>query len=567
MSRAAFWLAYHGVRKQMKRDPQLLTQKTFDVLVIGAGVYGAAIAWDASLRGLAVALVDKGDFGSRTSANSLKILHGGLRYLQQLDLKRMRESIRARRNFCRIAPHMVRVLPCVMPTYGEFKRGKLALSLALRLNDWVGYERNWGLDRSLRLPRGKTLSKQECLSLLPGVRAEGLTGAGLWYDCQMLHPERLTLSMILSAVQSGTCAVNYLETRRLITHQNSVVGIEAHDVLTGQDFKVRARVIVNAAGPWVNQILESVKGSFAPMQLPMTRAMNILVKRSITNDVAAGVYKPGGQALFITPWKGFSLIGTLHTPFNGNVERPDVAWSDIRDFVHEINLAYPDAQLSEDDVLGYNSGLLPGAPGCQNASSVQLLKQYQIVDHRERDAMDGLLTVIGVKYTTALDVARKTVDHVLKKLRHPLFPSLLNNHYVVGGNIQDINTYKQEQIEKDLHHLGPESICHLIESYGNDYRSIVEQYAGEKDAFEQLVLDSPVRRFEIIHAIREEAAEKLSDVVLRRTDLASKGYPGDKCLESAAQIMARELHWSPTRQEEEIRLCRNLFMGSINSKA
>jgi glycerol-3-phosphate dehydrogenase len=298
----------------------------------------------------------------------------------------------------------------------------------------------------------------------------------------------------------------------------------------------------------------------------MTRAMNILVKRSITNDVAVGVYKPGGQVLFITPWKGCSLVGTIHAPFNGNVERPDVAWSDIQDFVREINLSYPGAQLREDDVLGYNSGLLPGAPGCQSSSSVQLLKQYQILDHRERDAMDGLITVIGVKYTTALDVARKTVYYVFKKLRRPMFPSLLNKHYVVGGNIQDINKYKQEQIEKNLHHLGPESICHLIELYGNEYSSIVERYSGEKDAFERLISDSPVRRFEIIHAAREESAEKLSDVVLRRTDLASKGYPGDKCLESAAQIMARELNWSPTRQEEEICWCRNHFCNTAKTQ-
>jgi glycerol-3-phosphate dehydrogenase len=177
--------------------------------------------------------------------------------------------------------------------------------------------------------------------------------------------------------------------------------------------------------------------------------------------------------------------------------------------------------------------------------------------------MDGLITVIGVKYTTALDVASKTVHHVLKKLQSPVFPSLRNNHYIVGGNIQDINKYKQEQMEKNLHHLGPESICHLIESYGNAYSSIVERHAGEKDAFEQLIPDSPVRRFEIIHAVREESAEKLSDVILRRTDLAGKGYPGDKCLESAAQIMARELHWSPARQEEEIRLCRNHFSRAL----
>jgi glycerol-3-phosphate dehydrogenase len=471
----------------------------------------------------------------------------------------MRESIRARRHFCRIAPHMVRVLPCVMPTYGEFKRGKFALSLALRVNDWVGYDRNWGLDRSLRLPGGKTLSKQECLSMLPGVRAEGLTGAGLWYDCQMIYPERLTLSMVLSAVRSGACAVNYLETHSLITHQNKIAGIAAHDVLTGQDLKVRTKVVVNAAGPWVNQILEPSEGAFEPVRLPMTRAMNILIKRSLTNDVAAGVYKPGGQVLFITPWKGFSLVGTIHTPFKGNVERPDVSWSEVQDFVREINLAYPGAQLREDDVLGYNSGLLPGEPASWSSSAVQLLKQYQILDHRERDGMDGLITVIGVKYTTALEVARKTVHHVFKKLRYPVFPSILNNHYVVGGNIQDINKYKQEQMEKNLHHLGPESICHLIESYGNEYGSIVERYAGEKEAFEQLIPDSPVRRFEITHAVQEESAEKLSDVIIRRTDLAGKGYPGDKCLESAAQIMARELHWSPTRQEEEMCLCKNHF--------
>jgi glycerol-3-phosphate dehydrogenase len=559
MYRAAFRLAHHGVRNKMKRAPRLLTHKAFDVLVIGAGVYGAAIAWDAALRGLSVALVDKGDFGSRTSANSLKILHGGLRYLQQMDLKRMRESIRARRNFCRIAPHMVRVLPCVMPTYRELKRGKFALSLALRLNDWVGHDRNWGLDRSLRLPEGKRLSKKECLSKLPGVRAEGLTGAALWYDCQMLHPERLTLSMILSAVQAGACAVNYLEMRSLITSHNKVAGIAAYDVLTGEDVKVRARVVVNAAGPWVNQILQSAKGSFEPVRLPMTRAMNILVKRPLTNTVAAGVYKPGGQALFITPWKGCSLVGTIHTPFNGNVERPDVAWSDIQDFVREINLAYPGAQLSEDDVIGYNSGLLPGARVFWNSSAVRLLKRYQILDHRDRDGMDGLITVIGVKYTTALDVAKNTVHHILNKLRCPALHSLIDDYDIVGGDIQDINTYKQEQIEKNLYQLGPESICHLIESYGNEYGSIVERYTGDQDAFEQLILGSPVRRFEIIHAVREESAEKLADVVLRRTDLAAKGYPGDKCLEAVAQIMARELNWSPTRQEEEIRLCRNHF--------
>jgi glycerol-3-phosphate dehydrogenase len=187
------------------------------------------------------------------------------------------------------------------------------------------------------------------------------------------------------------------------------------------------------------------------------------------------------------------------------------------------------------------------------------LKQYQILDHRERDAIDGLITVIGVKYTTALDVARKTVYSVFKKLRRPMCPSSLHNHYIVGGNIQDINKYTQEQIEKNLYHLGPESICHLITLYGNEYSSIVERYAGEKGAFELLILDSPVRRFEITHAVREESAQKLADVVLRRTDLASKGYPGVKCLESAAQIMARELNWSLTRQEQEIRLCRSHF--------
>jgi glycerol-3-phosphate dehydrogenase len=184
----------------MIRDLRTLSCDQFDLAVIGGGIYGACAAWDAAVRGLKVALLEQGDFGAATSANSLKTLHGGLRYLQNLDLLRMRQSIRERSRIMRIAPHLVRLLPCVMPTSGHLMRGRELMSVALLLNDIISHDRNHLIDPSNRIPRGRLLSKAELLQKIPFLKEMGrYNGGALWYDAQMLNSERVTLSFVQSA--------------------------------------------------------------------------------------------------------------------------------------------------------------------------------------------------------------------------------------------------------------------------------------------------------------------------------------------------------------------------------
>ena len=209
----------------MFRDPSKLANKEYDVLVVGGGIYGACIAWDAALRGLSVALVERCDFGQETSANSLKTVHGGLRYLQDFDFKLVRMMIEERSTYLRIAPHLVQPLACITPTYSRLTKSKAVLGTALKLNDIAGYDRNKSLDLNREIPSSQLLSKESCQEILPGLPSEGVTGAALWHDAQIFDTERLTLAFIASAISAGADASNYVEATGLLIQANQVQGI------------------------------------------------------------------------------------------------------------------------------------------------------------------------------------------------------------------------------------------------------------------------------------------------------------------------------------------------------
>lgn len=231
----------------MQRNAIALTQNVYDLLIIGGGIYGACIARDASLRGLSVALVEKADFGCATSANSLKTIHGGLRYLQHGDLKRMRESIGDRKILMQIAPHLVHPLKVVLPTYGHGMRGKEAMALALAVNDLVSCDRNFLADPQKHIPPGRVISKNQCLQLLEGIDSQGLTGGAIFYDAQVYNSERLILSFLRSAVQAGADVANYVEVVGFLQMGDRITGVTAKDVLTGDSFQIQAKTVVNAS--------------------------------------------------------------------------------------------------------------------------------------------------------------------------------------------------------------------------------------------------------------------------------------------------------------------------------
>ncbi|MFQ6113477.1 MAG: FAD-dependent oxidoreductase [bacterium] len=555
----------------MKRDLAQLEGNEFDVLIIGGGIYGVCAAWEAALRGLSVALVEKGDFGSATSSNSLKIIHGGLRYLQHADFKRMRESISERKILMRIAPHLVHPLPCLMPTYGHALKGKEIMALALLINDLIGFDRNALTDPQKLLPRARTLSRDECKKLIPGVNEEGLTGAALWYDCQVYNTERMLVSVLRSAVEAGAVVANYVAMLNFRKNRDRITGILAKDTLSDNEFDIRAKLIINNTGPWVNNILGKLYERLAEPRVKLSAAMNLVVKKQFVPEYAVGIWSrsqfndedalisKGSRLLFVTPWRDYSLIGTTHVPYEGDAEQFKITEKDIRAFIHEVNEAYPAANLKREDVTYFYGGLLPMDGYNDKTGDVKLLKHYRIIDHKKENSVEGLISVIGVKYTTARDVAAKTIDYVFQKLGSKPPKSQTPFTPVFGGNIEQFENFLHQEISKSARGLNRGIIKQLVYNYGSEYSRILK-YCDENPEWTQPVHNtSNVLKAEVIHAIREEMALKLSDVVLRRTELGSAGNPGEESLKTCAAILAMELGWDKARVQREIEEVRNVY--------
>jgi len=547
----------------MQRNIAELAENEFDVLVVGAGIHGVAVAYDAALRGLKVALIDKGDFGSATSSNSLKIVHGGLRYLQHADFRRMRESIRERKTLMRIAPHLVYPLPFLIPTYGHFVKGPEALFFAMLANDLISLDRNWGMPPDKRLPRGRVISREEMERLFPGVNQENLTGGAIWYDAQMYNSERLILAFLHSAVQAGASACNYVKAEAFDLRGDRVVGIKARDVLTDTPFSVRARLVVNTSGPWYNQILNMLGQREAPDRILLSKALNI-VTRPISEGFAVGVYSrkkykdadavlsKGSRLFFITPWRGKSLIGTAHVAYDGNPNNFRVTRQDIDDFLREVQDAYPSAELKSDDVTFYQAGMLPITAVDPDTGDVTLAKHHRIVDHRKAHGVEGALSVIGVKYTTARDVAEKTVDLALSKLGLPRRRCVTAIAPLYGGHVDCFEDFLKNELKASDGAIPPSSLEALLRNHGSAYQRVL-RYVEESPVWATLLSDdSTTIKAEVLHAVREEMAQKLADVVFRRTELGTLGYPGKAALQTAADIMANELGWSNARVQQEI---------------
>ena len=546
----------------MKRDLKSLENQKYDLVVIGGGVYGAAIAWDAVLRGLSVALVEKDDFGAATSFNNLKTVHGGLRYLQHADLRRMRESIRERRTLMKIAPHLVHPLAFLVPTYRELKRSRLAMNAAMVLNDLVSFDRNRLTDPQKNLPRGRVVSRAECLELAPGVREEGLTGGAIWYDAQMHNADRMTLSFILSAARAGAEVANHVEVTGLLKKGSRVVGVEARDRLEGEELQIKAKVVLNAAGPWVDNVLSFLGENAHPPLFHFSMAMN-LVTRPVVNRVAVGVtcrrrhkdddavIGTGSRFLFMIPWRDYSMIGTSHAPYDGKPEPLEAAEQDIQELLNDINESYPSAKLGREDVRLVHRGLLPMVPSPKNSSDVTLVKQYLIRDHRSV-GIDGLITVIGVKYTTARDVAEKAVDEVFELSGKQAPISRSGTTPLYGGDIDRFDDFLEGAKGQNSLGLPEDHLQHLLYTYGTAYTDILSYIEKDPDCGRPITEGSPVLEAEVIHAVREEQASDLPSVVLRRTELGSAGHPGRNCLEKVAAILARELKWSESKTSSEV---------------
>ncbi len=542
----------------MKRDIQKLAQQEYDLLIVGGGVYGAACAWDASLRGLKVALLERNDFGWATSSNSAKIAHSGSRYLQHADFKRMRESIRERSMIADVAPHLIDQQPYMMPIYGHGIKGRETIWLYFAIYDLFSIDHRRKKDPARCVPNSHLISKEEVLRIMPGIKSEGLTGGIVWSEGQMHNTERLTVARILSAVEQGAEVANYMEVNKFIKSDNAIVGVEAKDLISGQTIVVRAKTTLNTTGPWAAKTLNLAQEKFKSYDLHGSKAFSLITRalsqehalvishRPIYDDEYAIINKKSNLS-FAIPWRGHSLIGSLHLPCDDDPQKVSISEEEIQTYIELINEGYPSAKLCREDVLHVLWGSIPA----DKQGSAAPRKHYCILDHLQEDGIESLISVVGVKYTTARDVAQKTVDLVWRKLKREPVKCCTQNTPVWGGDIEYIDTFREEAIAKEANRLSAEVIRHLVRTYGSTYEQVLA-YLDENPAWGQVIPNSNIIQAEVIYAVREQMAEKLVDVVLRRTDLGTLGYPGMESLRLCAQLMAQELGWNEARIENEL---------------
>ena len=395
---------------EILRNPGAAASSKYDLIIIGGGIYGAMLSLEAGLRNLRPLLLERDDFGGATSYNSLRIVHGGFRYLQSFDLRRFYESVGERRWFLQTFPDLVKPLPCLMPLYNRGLKQPAILAGALAVNDLLSRDRNRGIKNDRHLPSGKIISPAEVIDRFPQVDRRQLKGGGVWYDASVPDSQLLIMRILRWANHLGAITLNYTEAEDILTEGERVAGVRARDKVANSSYEYRAPVIVNAAGPWSQQLANrfAPASSNRPIFKP-SLAWNILFDRpALTNHALAITPKQtNAQTYFLHPWKGRLLAGTVHNPWRKGVNvRPQPSAAAIEKFISNLNLAIPDLNLKPIEVVRILAGILP----VKQAGGIQLASREVICNHSRQGGLNGLYSISGVKFTTSRLVAEKTLQ-------------------------------------------------------------------------------------------------------------------------------------------------------------
>jgi glycerol-3-phosphate dehydrogenase len=537
----------------MKRDFRGLGVRRYDLLVVGGGIAGLMSAYDAAQRGLRVALVERHDFGAESSFNNLKTVHGGLRSLQTLDVRRARESTLERRAIARMAPHLVTPQPFLMATRPSLTRGRFAFEAAFLLDGLLTRDKNLGVEAALHLPRGRFVSREVCQRLSAGSGTDGSSGGAMWYDYQIRSVERLNMAVAHAAAAHGAHLVNHAAAVEPIRAGSRVTGMHVRDLFSDEVVDVSATVTLNTAGGGAPSLLRMLG---VPSDFPMLKAMNLVSTRRAT-DIALGAATTDGRLLFMVPWQGRAMFGTSHSAALVSETDRDVSERELSAFVDEVNGAFPGLRLRGDEVALVHRGLVPAAS--DRAGAPQLRSAPHLRDHAQ-DGTEGAVSAVAVKYTTSRRVAEDAVDLIVSKVGGRVEPCRTALSALPGAEVADFEAILRQSVAHAGIAVGDGSRDRLIATYGSRLDRVIALAAGRAEWLAPLTPETPAIGAEISHAVREEMACTLADVVLRRTALGSAGYPGDAIVAACAGVMAEELGWDRARIAREIEEVKRFYL-------
>jgi glycerol-3-phosphate dehydrogenase len=519
----------------------------FDLIIIGGGITGAAVAYSAAASGLSVALFEKKDYGSATSAATSKLIHGGLRYLANLEFRLVRESLRERRILGNIAPNLVYPVPFILPNYKRRKGNNWKILLGMVLYDLLSYDKKDTWDKSKRLPNHKIISHSQTTILEPNVKKENLLNAAFFYDYQSISPERLTLAFIKSAAEYGAQVSNYASVEAVkFDADNKITGVEVLDIFSGKKKDFYTNLIINCGGPWADNILnQAAKRNLPVYRIKRSEGIHIIT-RKIAGDHVISLQTKDGRHMMIMPWRGHSLIGTTDKEFSGNPDDYKVSKESLYEVVKSVNENFG-IKISPSDIMYAYGGLRSLVDG-QTKDSYKASRKYKVHDNAI-DGIEGMITVEGGKYTTSRNLATEVVKLVSKKLKRPLSDSVTKNGYLSGCKIKDM---KQFMITQHLNYadFNRQTIEYVSRNYGTD-SNVVFKIARDNPRFAEVISHDGEILAEIVFALKYENAKTLTDIMLRRTGIGTLGNPGKDIIEKIAHIAAEMLNWDQKRIEEE----------------
>lgn len=514
----------------------------FDVVVIGGGIAGAGVARDAAMRGASVALFEKGDFGSGTTSRSSKLVHGGLRYLELFDFALVRESLRERETLGRLAPHLVRPLRFLIPVYRGGSRRLVKVRVGLKLYDWL---RPHGETEDSRL-----LRPDKALAVEPSLRREDLRGVGSYVDGLLLSPERLCLETVLSARRHGARVFNYTEVEGIVIGARGVEGVRVRDRLTGAVSKVGARVVVNAAGPWVDNVRRLADlGEHAAHVVRPTKGVHCLLPR--LTEHALYFSSRDDRMLLVVPWRDLSLVGTTDTDFAGDPDRLWATKEEVDYLLTELRRVLPRPNVTAADVIYTYAGVRP-LTRQRGDSPSRVSRQHRVWSEGPGGTV---LSVTGTKLTCFRSLAQEVADVVMARLGRRV--AARTAQFTLDGADGPLDTVEARtwmDVSGDMARTGlpPGTLGHLVETYGRNYLRVADLARTLPDGQQRLCPRNADVVAQLHHAVAEELTVSLRDFLLRRTAIGTSACQGLDCAEAVAARMGTLLGWTSRQRDAEL---------------
>ena len=514
-----------------------LKDDEFDILVIGGGINGVGIALDAASRGLKVALVEMSDFAAGTSSKSSKLIHGGLRYLEQYDFKLVREALQERELMvATLAPHLVKPVSFLYPLHEKFKeRTYVGAGMAL-------YDALRGFKRAL--PWHKHISQKELSEVAPSLRLDLITGGYQYFDAQV-DDARHTMMIARTAAKYGAIITTRTSCKSLIREGRKVHGAVIVDTESGEEINVKAKCTIMAAGVWTDSLYDSF-GIKPGYRVRMSKGAHIVVPGSAIKSNTGVIIKTELSVLFIIPWGNKWIVGTTDTDYNEDPAAPLATREDVNYILAQANRVL-EPKLDKSQVIGVFAGLRPLVSSDPDSATTELSREH-VVDH----PVPGFVTIAGGKYTTYRVMSEDAVDSAVTDLMRIVPDSCTEGLAIIGADGYSVLLNKADDLASD-YDVSSSTILHLLERYGSLFNEVLEPTILDKSWSRPIVENLPYLRAEILYAVTHEGARSIDDVLSRRTRISFEASDqGTSIVEEVGEIISKVLGWNKTQTQASI---------------